>query len=785
MANKQLLICLLIIVILIVFARILYSYYTAENPNIVEGFENAVDLLNRYKSREVQLTSEINSADIELAINPWTNKLHNLTDTKQNRPIGLYKPLLVIKGERYAKLGDMISLNNDYSPPNEKEFTILIKKAGSDIKSPVSYNKIVSIGNTNIPAYYYQYDGMIYSANSLALIKNNITNCLNAITNLNNLKNKNSEMINNGMLNLIGSQVNLTIGTSNPITLASLMNMKNANGNYLNTPISSTTTIKLPFGIISKITTTNNQVIPLITNILTENNEANTLLEALKSNTVFSNLTSNNIAMKDLGNINPFSFVNQQDLISFLQNLCNDIIKILSEPAINKSFENYIQLANNIDGVKAVLSAILLVNPTLSNNSGENSLFRNNILTSYANANINTLLGSILNIIINTRVNISYPILTFTPADLLINTGNMNNPINNASSFSVNEIGNNIIKNVKMENVENNVNTNLNFIYLNLIPKYTQLLQFQDDINQNKIDYFPLVIYEPVPPANYVALGHVFCNTENNLFNITTSNSVACVPAHCVREIRDWLPADKVFEYNKSGVYMALYKNPYTGTFKAVNQPGVPTGKVCKVVACVAKCNALDELKKADDCARKYNNINKTVMKQVKNTPDLVSSAEEEMYLDKIKMQSDNITKLKQRAQEMQTGVDKMDIILAEKNKSDLQAYVDTQKRNINLVVDRLEKDKNSIQTNINAPPGTLEAIVKMIQTALTLSPEQKQQIIGKIVENVKQLSDGAITSGQYVANINQIQRTCPEYDLSGLVRKDLVADVCYGCGNP
>lgn len=784
MANKQYLICLLIIVILIIFAKILYSYYTVENPNILESFENAVDLLNRYKSREVQLTSEINSADIELAINPWTNKLHNLTDTKQNRPIGLYKPLLVIKGERYVKLGDMISLNNDYSPPNENEFAILIKKAGSDIKSPVGYNKIVSIGNTNIPAYYYQYDGMIYSANSLDVIKNNITNCINAITNLNNLKNKNSEVINNGILSLVGSQVNLSIGTSNPISLASFMNMKNANGNYLNTPISSTTTIILPFGIMSKITTNNNQVIPLITNILTENNEANTLIKALKTDIVFSNLTSNNIEMKSLGNINPFSFINQQELISFLQNLCNDIIKILSEPAINKSFENYVQLANNIDGVKAVLSSILLINPTLSNNSGENTLFRNNILMSYANANSNKLLGSILNIIINTRVNISYPTLTFTPADLLVNTGNMNNPINNASSFSVNEIGN-IIKNVKMENVENNVNANFNLINLNLIPKYTQLIEFQDDINKNKIDYFPLVIYEPVPPTNYVALGHVFSNTENNLFNITTSNSVACVPAHCVREIRDWLPADKVFEYNKSGVYMALYKNPYTGTFKAVNQPGVPAGKLYKVVACVAKCNALDELKKADDCARKYNNINKTVMKQVKTTPDLVSSEEEMIYLYKIKMQSDNITKLKQSAQEMQTGIDKMDIVLTEKNKSDLQAYVDTQNLNINLVVDRLEKDKNSIQTNINAPPGTLEAILKMIQTSLTLSPEQKLQIIRKIVDNVKELSNGKITSGQYVAKLNQIQRTCPEYDLSGLVRKDVVADVCYGCGKP
>ena len=42
-----------------------------------------IDLLNKIKSFEVQKTGENTSADIELSINPWTTKLHNLQNPNQ------------------------------------------------------------------------------------------------------------------------------------------------------------------------------------------------------------------------------------------------------------------------------------------------------------------------------------------------------------------------------------------------------------------------------------------------------------------------------------------------------------------------------------------------------------------------------------------------------------------------------------------------------------------------------------------------------------------------------
>jgi hypothetical protein len=262
-------------------------------------------------------------------------------------------------------------------------------------------------------------------------------------------------------------------------------------------------------------------------------------------------------------------------------------------------------------------------------------------------------------------------------------------------------------------------------------------------------------------------------------------NNIACVPTGCVKEIRDWTAADKVFEYNKDGVYWALYKNPYVGTFIAVNQPGVPEGKVSKVVACVAKCTAVDELKKADECARTYQKLNSSIQNKLTSAPDLVASTEESIYLNQIKEQNDNILQLQKRAKTMQIDIDKADIINVEMNKAKLQDYVDNQKRNIEIVTDNLERDQNRIQTNINIPISVLNQLITIIENLPNLSDSKKQELINKIKDNAKAANSGLMTYGEYNANLNNILKSCPQYDLTGLVKKTTVGDVCYGCGTP
>jgi hypothetical protein len=460
-------------------------------------------------------------------------------------------------------------------------------------------------------------------------------------------------------------------------------------------------------------------------------------------------------------------------------------MNILAEPGINAEFINYLRLADSWDGVNNILSTLSTIQPdnnsrstklqiNLSDYLNKNPIATNSILSAYASTNNNTLLGLIMNIIINYEVQYSYPSVICTPNNLGAISANV---------LLVRSFDQSIFNNI--EYIIPSDNTQVQTIGNGIMPGLSELLQFQTALNSNTIDFFPLQIYEPVAPKGYVALGHVFCNLPKDLTKITTMNNVACIPNQCVKEIRDWLSTDKVFEYNRNGIYWALYKNPYTGTFISVNQPQLPAGKVCKAVACVAKCTALDELKKADDCARKYYNINKSIEKDLTTAPDLVASTEDEIYLQQIKSHNDSITMLQQRAQTLQTDIDKADIITSEMNKAKLQNYVDTQKRNIDLVASKLEKDKNKITTNINVPMEALNTIINSIRNLENLTTDQKIKLINKIIANTVQANQGTMTQQQYNANLNQILKSCPQYDLTGLVPRSLVSDVCYGCDSP
>ena len=339
---------------------------------------------------------------------------------------------------------------------------------------------------------------------------------------------------------------------------------------------------------------------------------------------------------------------------------------------------------------------------------------------------------------------------------------------NYINTMAVSSFQNNFLSNIPVNNYD--VNYQNSTTIKPLIANIVGFCSLQTNLNNNSIINLPLKIYQPVAPAGYVSLGHVFCNLQSQLSELKSNDSVGrgvcCVPENCVKEMRDWNASDKVFEYNKNNTYWALYFNPYIGTFISTNIKQLPLGKVSKVVACVKKCTAVDDLKKADKCARNYYNINKSIKNEVNVGTDLVSDQEEIFYLEKLKAQSDSITRLSKKAQNMQVTIDKATIVNREMNKNKLQSYVDKQKVNIDLILQKLIKDKNSIETNINIPISILDEILNMIKNAsLPLSTQDRNNLIDNLLNN------------------NQV--TCPGYDLKGLVKKSLVSDVCYGCDSP
>ena len=54
--------------------------------------------------------------------------------------------------------------------------------------------------------------------------------------------------------------------------------------------------------------------------------------------------------------------------------------------------------------------------------------------------------------------------------------------------------------------------------------------------------------------------------------------------------------------------------------------------------------------------------------------------------------------------------------------------------------------------------------------------------MIKKIIDTQ---NNNLMSSSEYNANISNILNSCPKYDLSEIVKKTQVSDVCYGCDNP
>ena len=782
-----------LLVFLIIMAITFYFYFKKNS----EGFENATDLLERLKSSDSQNTSESSNTDPELTIHPWSTKLYNLTNQNvQTRPLGFYKPHLNINSKRYMKLGDMITLNTDYSPPSNNDFTVLLNKTNSTFATPVKYNLLVNFGSSNTPGYYYDIQNAVNLNTDLNAVFDNITSLQTLTKSVINTSNitSSSDIVKNLVLE------DSTIGVGNSsIPISNVIEIVQNNLPSYTTAITNNTLLQLPIGL----------QVDFISNSSIPNNKVNlsTYCDVNKAITDFTKLQlaynrtsqqSDKVTFTTI-QVNTFALTDQSVLVTYLQNICDKIITIYNLPSITPELLTYLNLADSLDGVNTVytsLSTITIPNEQPSGWTTTNVVKGNSILLGYANSNSNTMLGKLLNHIINSSITIKQSNIKIKPTEIrdyilanlskYINTG----VTTSIASQYIQSVLTNVSK-VEFTNIDNTKFSEQLTITSNqqsgftLTTTLSNFINFKNAITNKTLSYLPLQIYEPVAPNGFVTLGHIFCNTNRDFYKINTSNSVACVPQECIKEMRDWQTSDKVFEYSKTGdKYWAIYKNPYVGTFIAVNRPGVPAGKICKVVACVKKCTAVEELEKADDCSRKYNQLNKSIMNTVTDTPDIVGSTEEAIYLDKIKNHAKMISNLKSRAQQMQLDVDKAEIVTSEMNKRKLQDFVDKQKLNIDLVTRRLENDKNKIEANVHIPLEDLNRLLQIIKN-LPIDDSQKQELISSIIKNKTLLDKNIITLSDYNANVNKILESCPQYDLTGLVKKDLVGDVCYGCGTP
>ena len=810
--NKNVLIKICILLLIVILLRFLYirlysnSLQTISNRNntTIENFDinngDAIDLLSKLK------TNAINPIDPSLlgtaVIKPWTTKIYNMqSDNQKLKAIALYQPNLLIKNIQYCKLGDMICQNDDYSPPSSSHYTLLIKKSSSDYKPPIDYDLIVNFEGEIVNANYYNYESYITDSSvqdSISSILPNIANCSNVFTTINNFIDTNKTILQSNLANIIEKKIVILvnnspynilnlINTNNPITLPVPDNQKiytfkipaGISGDFISneydseTGFNDTDPINIPFNI------------PSILDSLQSTDKSQ--IASYVPTTSFVNINYTNISIETYKNNLIINLLPINKIINIIKTLCDDINAIYLK--INNSiFLKSLNLVNNIQNVKTILNHITKFTSFISNYSDINNItiYENKELKTYVDTILNvkcgesTVLGITLSIFHKFGFDYHLSYVTFSDNNLIYSRDDSRK----INFLQLNAFNNNFIDNLSQNSLNVNLFSSYSSIINAAVPNITDFTSFIDGLKTKTIKNLPLKIYSPVAPEGYVSLGHIFCNIQSQLdaikINDAAGKGACCVPKHCVKEMREWSSSDKIFEYNQNSVYWALYYNPYIGTFISTSTDKLPDGKVCKVVACVKKCTAIDELKKADDCIRKYANMSKK--HSVKIAPDLVADTEEGYYLDKVKAQSDTITQLYKKANRMQLDIDKATIVNAEMNKNKLQTYVDTQKRNIDIVTQRLVEDANTIETNVKIPLDVLNSLLDMIRKNKKLSRKQKTVLIDKLLDNEKLADANLITKGDYDNNLNKIMSNCPDYDLSGLVKKDVVSSVCYGC---
>ena len=780
--------CILIIIILII--RYLYKrIYT--NKNNVEGFDinnnDAIDLLSKKKANEIE---DINSNPV---IKSWTTKIFNLqSDFKDiQKPIAFYQPLLSIGGEDYCKLGDIVSQNPNYSLPTSSQQSLLIKKNSSDIKPPVNYELIVDYGDEYINNKFYNYETMITDVNKINSIKDNIKTCANTFVDMNSIILQTKDTLQKNLSSKIFTDPRMIITVDDKkFTISGLLN-----NNSIEKTITDDTVIEIPAGISAMLLTTKGSVITITIPETVDNkqiNNKNHILSNLPS--MFSSLTTNNIIIKTF-TYNLFELVPVVSIINYLKIICQTIKTIYDINQNNNELLTELNLFGSIQDIYNIFEKIELFNSFIYSyesiekisihSNSELKIYYDSILDVSLSSS-NNLLSVILKTLKNATISYNLTFLSFKPS-IFYNFLLTKTDDEKFNSMTFENFTNNILSNIPEQNYNILYDTNSQTDIINITSPIKQFSKFQIDLDNNIIQNLPLKIYKPIAPPNYRVVGDVFCNTKQQLDDVIKPNAeagkgICCIPEQCLKEMRPWYPSDKIFEYSKNNNYWAIYLNPYTNTFISTNKNQLPEGKIYKVVACVKKCQAVEELKKADECIRDYYSMNKKSSQNVNVAHNLVSNEEDEYYLSKLQSQSDNIAKLTKKAQDMQLTIDKANIVNREMNKQKLQDYVDTQKFNIDSITKRLQQDKNAIQTNINIPIEVLNAIIIKIKEDDNLPNEAKTNLISKLINNKKLNDANLIDKTEYDKNLNKILSSCPNYDLTGLVKKSVVSDVCYGC---
>jgi hypothetical protein len=226
-------------------------------------------------------------------------------------------------------------------------------------------------------------------------------------------------------------------------------------------------------------------------------------------------------------------------------------------------------------------------------------------------------------------------------------------------------------------------------------------------------------------------------------------------------------------------VYLAIYKNPYLQTFRAVTTPGMlPPGRLQKVVACVEKCRLLDDIIEADKCSKKFYKANKSIMETNNlDTDKIINNRTSAIYSNKVQDREKQINVLKEVARKLQLQDDKADLVNREYNRSKLQGLVDKQRANISAVSDRLSAQKGQIEVNVRFNYDKFAGLIYKLRESKVIPAAVADKVVQAVDIAAKEKLDVLPES-----TVQEVLAACPTPNTEGLVLKSLVESGCYNC---
>ena len=219
-------------------------------------------------------------------------------------------------------------------------------------------------------------------------------------------------------------------------------------------------------------------------------------------------------------------------------------------------------------------------------------------------------------------------------------------------------------------------------------------------------------IWTPTPADGYIALGGIIMNSHEK----PQLNDVKCVPKRCTKRSRDWKPKDIVHVSENSGKRLTIYQNPFSMTLdvkyeKLVNNTWTIINNtindgVYRLFPCVAKCDYVDTLIKADECSKNMCTKKANDLDSIKLVSNVVDYEIDSNLLGELKENDDYIKTLQNKINEVITNTNNYNVISTERNRHQLSDHIDSTGKLHKDAINKLYNSKDSLAININAPNG-------------------------------------------------------------------------------